>query len=464
MTTRRALVVDDSKSARAFLTRILERYELAVDGVESAEQAIEYLTIQRPDVIFMDHLMPGMDGFQAVQAIKNNPRTATIPIMMYTSQEGELYLSQARALGAIGVLPKQIKHADVSKVLDQLHLLGEVTPESEAEAEAEAETLIAEAPPMPLPLDTSPPPDLTVERRGPNRPRAPPLPPDLRLVIEGMLAHHMLDVRRFIVENLESSADRIVGDVRLMMQDQTPPLAGFPPSSRPMDWRLGLAVVGLVAAFLFGLQWSKQRGAADALTAQLTATQQQLGAAQQNLLSLQTADAVAASAAPPANELGFLSDAADTRGNSLLEPVPFGETPLAGARLERISGLLTRLVAQGFRGIVEIRSIAGRFCTVTGPGGTPVLASETMLYSKCEQVGNPRDDNVSASHESVAFANMVSTVQQNSGGKIDVQISAGSPEEAVVPYPAVAETLTAGDWNHVAAANNRVEVHWQPTH
>src|SRR6202163_435975 len=123
MTARRALVVDDSKAARAFLARILERYELAVDGVESAEQAIEYLAIQRPDVIFMDHLMPGMDGFQAVQAIKNNPRTATIPIMMYTSQEGELYLGQARALGAVGVLPKQIKPTDVSKVLFQLHLV-----------------------------------------------------------------------------------------------------------------------------------------------------------------------------------------------------------------------------------------------------------------------------------------------------------------------------------------------------
>src|SRR6202161_4665325 len=122
MMARRALVVDDSKSARAFLTRILERYELAVDGVETAEQAIEYLTTQRPDVIFMDHLMPGMDGFQAVQAIRSNPQTATIPIMMYTSQEGELYLSQARALGAIGVLPKQIKPADVTKVLYQLNL------------------------------------------------------------------------------------------------------------------------------------------------------------------------------------------------------------------------------------------------------------------------------------------------------------------------------------------------------
>src|SRR5476651_2434837 len=125
MTTRRALVVDDSKSARAFLTRILERYELEVDGVESAEQAIDYLTRQRPDVIFMDHLMPGMDGFQAVQAIKDNPLTATIPILMYTSQEGELYLSQARALGAIGVLPKQTRPADVSRALEQLRLLGE---------------------------------------------------------------------------------------------------------------------------------------------------------------------------------------------------------------------------------------------------------------------------------------------------------------------------------------------------
>src|ERR1700722_4342985 len=205
MTARRALVVDDSKSARAFLTRILERYELSVDGVESAEQAIEYLTIQRPDVIFMDHLMPGMDGFQAVQSIKNNPRTATIPIMMYTSQEGELYLSQARALGAIGVLPKQIKHADVSKVLEQLHLLGEITPEQEL-ATVQAEV---------LPIDTAP-----------------------------------------------------------------PPAAGFAPSDRPTDWRLWLALAGLAAAFLFGLQWSRQRGDSDALSAQLTKTQQELAETQ----------------------------------------------------------------------------------------------------------------------------------------------------------------------------------------
>src|SRR5512137_921279 len=124
MTTgKRALIVDDSRSARVILSRMLEQHGMAVDTAESAEQALEYLHRNRPDVIFMDHLMPGMDGFQAVQVIKGDPQTASIPLMMYTSQEGELYVSQARALGAVGVLPKTVRPVDVSRVLYQLRLL-----------------------------------------------------------------------------------------------------------------------------------------------------------------------------------------------------------------------------------------------------------------------------------------------------------------------------------------------------
>src|SRR5512134_1544469 len=124
MTTgKRALIVDDSRSARVILSRMLEQHGLTVDTAESAEQALDYLQRNRPDVIFMDHLMPGMDGFQAVQAIKADPLTATIPLMMYTSQQGELYVSQARALGAVGVLPKTVRPVDVSRVLYQLRLL-----------------------------------------------------------------------------------------------------------------------------------------------------------------------------------------------------------------------------------------------------------------------------------------------------------------------------------------------------
>jgi hypothetical protein len=184
-------------------------------------------------------------------------------------------------------------------------------------------------------------------------------------------------------------------------------------------------------------------------------------------MSLQAADAAAdAGAGPAAAEAAPPPAPADAvRPSALIEPVPYGETPLAGARLERVSTLLNRLTTQGFHGVVQIRSIPGRFCTLTGSSGTPVLAADSLPASKCDQTGSPRDDNGSASQrQSVAFANMVSTARQNSGGKIDVQISAGNSDEVATAYPALSDTLTAGEWNRVAAANNRVEVHWQPTH
>jgi len=125
MAGKRALVVDDSKSARVVLSRLLEKYGIEVDSADSAESALDYLREHHPDVIFMDHLMPGMDGLQAVREIKANPSLASIPIMMYTSQEGEIYGGQARASGAVGVLPKSIRPIDVTKALYQLQLLPE---------------------------------------------------------------------------------------------------------------------------------------------------------------------------------------------------------------------------------------------------------------------------------------------------------------------------------------------------
>jgi CheY-like chemotaxis protein len=485
MTARRALVVDDSKSARAFLTRILERYELTVDGVESAEQAIDYLTHQQPDVIFMDHLMPGMDGFQAVQAIKNNPRTATIPIMMYTSQEGELYLSQARALGAIGVLPKQTKHTDVSRALEQLNLLGpsrlddeiilaRPAPEADSAAMAAAGEISASSAAATARPSASRASDISAqapqiasereplaERRSRStRPDLPPIAPELRTIIDAMVSHHMLELRRFMVDNLESQSDRIIADVRLLLEDK-PPESALEPLPRAGPWGLWLGLAALILAALLGLQWQQQRGAALALTGQLAQTQQQLASAQHSLQALQ--DMQAANAAAAANEED--ASGAGAPNDELIEPVPFGETPLAGSRLERIQTLLARLTAQGFRGTVQIRSIPGRYCMNTPPTAQPVMAADNMPYTRCDAVGNPREDNGSVSlRQSVAFANMISTARENSKGAMDLQISAGTPDETITPYPPISEGLTAGEWNRVAAANNRVEVHWQSVH
>ena len=64
MAQKKRLVVDDSKSARIILSRMLENNDIQVDMAESAEQAIEYLNHNRPDAIFMDHLMPSMPGIR----------------------------------------------------------------------------------------------------------------------------------------------------------------------------------------------------------------------------------------------------------------------------------------------------------------------------------------------------------------------------------------------------------------
>ena len=72
-------------TARVILSRMLEQHGLAVDTAESAEQALEYLRQQRPDVIFMDHLMPGMNGADVLRQLKSDPQLASIPVLMLTA-------------------------------------------------------------------------------------------------------------------------------------------------------------------------------------------------------------------------------------------------------------------------------------------------------------------------------------------------------------------------------------------
>jgi len=58
-----------------------------------------------------------MDGLRAVEVIKSDPSTASIPIMMYTSQDGEVYAGEARSFGAAGVMSKLATPGDLSQVL-----------------------------------------------------------------------------------------------------------------------------------------------------------------------------------------------------------------------------------------------------------------------------------------------------------------------------------------------------------
>ena len=121
MPVRHVLVVDDSKSARLMLRKMLQGFSLTVDTVDSAEEALDYLRGQRPDAIFMDHTMPGMDGLAALRQLRGDPANDGIPVAMYTSKDEPDYLDEARAAGAIGVLLKPAIPETLRALLDHMH-------------------------------------------------------------------------------------------------------------------------------------------------------------------------------------------------------------------------------------------------------------------------------------------------------------------------------------------------------
>lgn len=117
-----ALVVDDSSTSRMLLTKILKKMEVHCEQATSGEDAISQLGWYHPDFIFLDHMMPGMDGFETLKALKQNPETKHIPVIMYTSQHAHRYYEEAHQLGAAGVISKQIDRDKLYLMLNRLCL------------------------------------------------------------------------------------------------------------------------------------------------------------------------------------------------------------------------------------------------------------------------------------------------------------------------------------------------------
>ena len=460
MGAKRALIVDDSKSARLFLARILEKYELDVDNAENAESAIEYLATHRPDVIFMDHMMPGMDGFQAVQAIKNNPRTATIPIMMYTSQEGELYLGQARALGAVGVLPKQIKQADVSKVLYQLHLVTD-------RRRSEQTTFTAVNAPGVSASSSPTSPDLAAiaAAADPNLPVA---------LTTTSLREQFAELRRALVAGVDTQTDRITAEVRaLLLESLPPPPPGVLPPAPPVPWGWVVASVALAIALTSTMLWWRNVNQLNGMGAELTqlraavAEQQSATAALLHPLhqgasgssGAQAGSAGALAETVPGVGAAGASRPAGEAAKPTVMTVPYGAEALGGTRLEAVRQLVYRLSKENASGVVDVKTYAGRFCLVGNTVDGFSLAPDETLFAKCDLVGNPSDDALSpAQHTPLALANLAGDVRHSTHGALQVQSMVGDPAFLAVQYPPPASDLTAGEWNRAASANNRVEI------
>jgi twitching motility two-component system response regulator PilH len=89
MPIQKILVVDDSKTELHHLSELLSKRGYAVRTAENGEEALRRLSEDKPDLILMDVVMPGQNGFQLTRAITRDPKFADVPVIMCTSKNQE---------------------------------------------------------------------------------------------------------------------------------------------------------------------------------------------------------------------------------------------------------------------------------------------------------------------------------------------------------------------------------------
>lgn len=115
MEVNTVLVVDDSATDLHLLSGYLENNGYTTLSATSGEEALQKASAEHPDLILMDVVMPGMNGFEAVRSLSRNPETRNIPVIVVTSKNQETDKIWAMRQGAKDF---------VSKPVDEKTLIG----------------------------------------------------------------------------------------------------------------------------------------------------------------------------------------------------------------------------------------------------------------------------------------------------------------------------------------------------
>lgn len=448
---KRVLVVDDSKSARLVLRRMLEKYSLHVDTVESASLALDFLAHNRPDAIFMDHMMPGMDGFQAVKAIKANPRTATIPVMMYTSKGGDLYIGQARALGAVGVLPKTVAPAELFESLRKIGVVNDRRSEDRTLDEDGASERAEDIEPRHAP---------SMPRRAFSEPGMSPasgelLYEELDEHLRHLLEEQRVELRKDILLSMETVARQTGTRLHKELDDTLEQLQTNerePAFSAPVPLTALAVLLGL--SLLTNFYLIRERSGTDpvagpadtsALSSRLTALSGEID----GLESLQT------------DTLKRLYNSWNTVSWAMNQSLQYqyDELALDDQRIDVIENLLTRLADSGFDGKLVLQTHAGEFCLLGDQDKGFHLPPPELPVDQCDYIGNPvQAADTPSAHQSLRFANFVTSSPLLNDGSISLDISTLPRDEPLFAYPDKTAGASAQSWNQAAQANNRITV------
>lgn len=121
MSIQKVLVVDDSKTELMFMTNLLQKNGMTVRTAEGADEAFRRLAEEKPDLILMDVVMPGQNGFQLTRSINRTPEYSGIPIIICTSKSLETDRVWGMRQGARDYITKPV---DAAELLVKIKALG----------------------------------------------------------------------------------------------------------------------------------------------------------------------------------------------------------------------------------------------------------------------------------------------------------------------------------------------------
>ena len=422
MTNRTVLIVDDSKIAGVALGRVLEQHGLTVELAESGQDCLDYLRRNiPPGAIFLDHMMPGMDGFDVLRAVKANAQTTAIPIIMYTSRDGQAYMGEAMTLGAYDVLSKPIKVIDLLRILRRLGLLEDTSA------------------PRPAPTALADPVNPATERTA-STPVSVANASTRESDLTTLLAQQRAELRRDLAEGLETLTERL--GRRGAVQR---------PSGHRLFGELNRWHVVLYGALLLvPILWS-------------------VGLYQATQTPRPSVPTLAKTPAPVA----VAPRATELRGDMLLEMAAwaanlsgqyeYSRAPLDDTRLQILREMLMRLSTANFHGTVRIDTHVGEFCLVRGANGEWLVPDDDTAKDKCEFLNLGAEQYVALGRrQSASFAGFLQNSSLTTGDAVNVQVVSHGRSRPFLEYPIFSNIQTAGEWNRVARLNNRVEFTFVP--
>lgn len=120
----RVLVVDDSATIRAVLGRMLEVDGYQVTRAADGESALELARAEPPALIFLDIVLPGINGFAVLRSLRHDPATRHIPIVMISGNQQATEQFYVQRFGADDFISKPFGQAEVARSIDRLVQLG----------------------------------------------------------------------------------------------------------------------------------------------------------------------------------------------------------------------------------------------------------------------------------------------------------------------------------------------------